>query len=147
MPDSMLGGNASEVNRMEIAGYIAAADQNFSMERYRPFRHYDIVVFVKAFDKESIELARSLQGSGVKVIFDINVNYYERWGDYSRDPRTMPTDEQMGNCKTMTELADLVVARSSYLENQCREYNSNVVVITDAVNTELYRPFCLGRGL
>ena len=47
------------------------------------------------------------------VIFDANVNYYEIWGDYDI-PHTRPTDEQRRAALELTELADHVVADSSY---------------------------------
>ena len=128
---------------MQIFHWLNQEHKNeYKIERFNLLTQskYRIVVFVKSFSRECIELAEKLKQRGTRIVFDINVNYYERWGDYS-DVRAYQwvTDEQMENCKAMTILADHVVARSTCLAELCKKYNHNVTWITDPVDTDVYR--------
>jgi len=109
------------------------------MERYRPWKTYDAVVFVKIMTDAAYHQAVKLKQKGTPIIFDANVNYYERWGSFPV-PGTEPTAKQQEQAVRLTRLADCVVADSSYLKTVCEHWNANVVWIPDAVDTQRYRP-------
>lgn len=49
-----------------------AQDKDFTLELYRPWRKYDIVIFQKAWRKNHHHLAQVLQKNGTRVILDLN---------------------------------------------------------------------------
>ena len=120
------------------AFWINAHSPRVRNELYRRGRRYDVVVFFKAMDARSREEAERVKEGGCKVVFDANVNYYEVWGDYELEG-TRPTLEQQAEARAMTQLADYVVADSSYLLDIVRELNDQATWITDNVDTRLYR--------
>lgn len=106
-------------------------------ELYHPDREYDVVIFQKMMDVRCQgEMAR-VQAYGGKVIFDANVNYYERWGDYFVSG-TEPSDEQQRDAIHMTRHADWVVADSSYLLSVIRQFTDRATWIADSVDLSVY---------
>lgn len=132
-------GTASAIRYGQVARWIARHDPLFAMERYRPWRNYDIVVFVKKLNEPILRLAECLQRRGTRILFDSNVNYYEWWGDF-QIPGTRPTPDQHRQAEILTSMADVVVADSVYLEKVCRRYQDRVVWIPDAVDTDVFHP-------
>lgn len=106
-------------------------------ELYVPDRRYDVVVFQKVMDARAQAEADKIRAYGGRVVFDANVNYYERWGDYFI-PGTRPTDEQQRDAISMTTMADCVVADSSYLASVIEPLNPRVTWIPDNVDTTVY---------
>jgi glycosyltransferase involved in cell wall biosynthesis len=121
-----------------IAFWINAHSGRVRNELYRPGRAYDVVVFFKTMDGRSQEEADRIKKRGGNVVFDANVNYYEVWGDYQIEG-TEPTPEQQHDARAMTELADHVVADSSYLLDVVAPLNQHASWIPDNVDTALYR--------
>jgi glycosyltransferase involved in cell wall biosynthesis len=122
-----------------IGRWINRHERALQNELYRPGHSYDVVVFVKSMDAEAQVEAARIQERGGRVVFDANVNYYEIWGDYEL-PNTQPTKEQQRDAVTMTQLADWVVADSSYLLGVVRKYTERASWIPDNVDTRLFRP-------
>jgi glycosyltransferase involved in cell wall biosynthesis len=122
-----------------IGRWINRHRRGLRSELYRPSRRYDVVVFVKAMDAAAQEEAMRIQDGGGRVVFDANVNYYEIWGDYDL-PNTRPTDEQQVDALAMTQLADWVVADSSYLLQVVRKRTDRASWIPDNVDIRLFRP-------
>jgi glycosyltransferase involved in cell wall biosynthesis len=120
------------------AFWINAHSGRIRNELYRPGRLYDVVVFFKTMDRGAQEEAARIKERGGKVVFDANVNYYEVWGDYEVDG-TQPTPEQQQDARAMTELADHVVADSSYLLEVVAPLSEHASWIPDNVDTALYR--------
>lgn len=106
-------------------------------EIYDPNDKYDMVIFVKAMDQICQIEARRIQSYGGKIVFDANVNYYKIWGDYDI-PSTKPTPQQQKDAIRMTQLADWVVADSTYLQSIISEFNPNVTWIPDNVNLSIF---------
>ncbi len=131
----------SPVGKIRYGGVARYLNQRASleMELFRPWRHYDALVFVKMMNPACQRLARERRQKGTKIIFDANINYYEDWGDYII-PGTRPREEQRTWAVAMTSAADAVVADSDYLAEVCRRYNSEVTCVPDAVDTDLYAP-------
>ena len=128
-----------------IARWIDRNDAAFRNELYRPDRRYDVVVFVKTMDEPTREEAERIRGYGGSVVFDANVNYYEVWGEYDI-PDTKPTPEQQRDATQMTQLADRVVADSSYLLEVVRRLNPRSAWIPDNVDTRLFHGPARGGG-
>src|SRR6185437_8490720 len=122
-----------------IGRWINRHRRGLRSELYRPSRRYDVVVFVKAMDAAAQAEAARIQNGGGRVVFDANVNYYEIWGDYEL-PNTRPTDEQQVDALAMTQLADWVVADSSYLLQVVRRRTDRASWIPDNVDIRLFRP-------
>jgi len=121
-----------------VARWMNAHESNFWNEIYDPDRRYDVVIFQKMMDKGCQAEAEKVRAYGGRMVFDANVNYYHIWGDYFI-PSTRPTSEQQDDARRMTQLADWVVADSSYLEGVIRPLNPNVTWIPDNVDTSVYR--------
>jgi glycosyltransferase involved in cell wall biosynthesis len=126
-----------------IGRWINRHERGIRSELYRPSRRYDVVVFLKTMDAAAQAEAARIQAGGGRVVFDANVNYYEIWGDYEV-PDTRPTAEQRQDALAMTQLADWVVADSSYLLQVVRKRTERASWIPDNVDTRLFRP--LRRG-
>jgi glycosyltransferase involved in cell wall biosynthesis len=120
------------------AFWINAHSGRVRNELYRPGRRYDVVVFFKAMDERCRDEAARVKGRGGRVVFDANVNYYEVWGDYEIEG-TRPSPEQQRDAAAMTELADRVVADSSYLLDVVRRVNPRAEWIPDNVDLHVYR--------
>lgn len=121
----------------QVARWLNAHQPDVHHELYDPDRRYDVVVFQKMMDLRCQSEAEKVRSSGGKVVFDANVNYYERWGDYFV-PGTEPTDAQRDDATRMTQLADWVVADSTYLERAIRPLNPQVTWIPDNVDLTTY---------
>jgi len=136
----------SSVGMIRYAGLaqVLARQSPYAVERYKPWRSYEVVIFVKRMGRDAERLAEDLKKKGTKIIFDANVNYYEEWGDFSI-PGTRPTDEQRRSAVAMTQLADAVIADSSYLAEQCKKFNPNTTWIPDGVNTTFFSPLMYGK--
>ena len=104
-------------------------------EIYRPWRHYDVLVFLKSMGKEAESLAERHRGRGKTVIFDTNVNHYDVSGvSYYRN--MLPTEVQQSEARTMTESADAVIADSEYLLEEVKKYNDRACWISDCVDMD-----------
>lgn len=70
--------------RIRVYDLIRAfeGDASFRLELFRSWGRYDIVIFLKAYDKAAYQLAEKLQSRGTKVIFDININIFESGSMY-----------------------------------------------------------------
>jgi glycosyltransferase involved in cell wall biosynthesis len=120
------------------AYWINAHSDRIVNELYDPARRYDVVVVFKAMQGWYLEEAERAQDRGARVVFDANVNYYERWGDYEI-ARTEPTPEQQRDAVALTGLADHVVADSTYLRAVVEPINGRVTWIPDNVDLRVYR--------
>ena len=73
-----------------VASWMNQHDSSYHHELYDPRHRYRVVVFQKMMDERCQREADRIRAYGGKVIFDANVNYYEKWGDYFV-PGTEPT--------------------------------------------------------
>lgn len=89
-------------------------DKNFHLEMYKPWKKYDIVVFQKNFNEKALRLATTLKKNGAKIIFDVNVNYYD---DSSQTIRK----EQHEAVIKFTEIVDCIISPSQYISNFIEE--------------------------
>lgn len=116
-----------------LAAWVNRHDPGLRFVQHRPGAAPAAAVFLKMMNEEcQAELARQKE-RGALVVFDANVNYYQRWGDYTWAGAS-PSEEQREQAEFMTSQADLVVADSSELAEVCREYNPKVVHVPDNVD-------------
>jgi glycosyltransferase involved in cell wall biosynthesis len=136
-PDRITGGDFDQMR----FGWIAEAvnrrsDFGLRYELYRPWRRYDALVFVKAMGPQERRLRDRLRGQGARVIFDANVNYYERQGSFYYEGMA-PDEEQTRDAVEMTRACDAVIADSRHIAERCEPLNRRVRWIPDNVKTEL----------
>ena len=127
----------TRIRPANVGHWINGQDAGVHVELYRRGQPYDVVVFQKMMDAACQDEARRLQAAGTKVVFDANVNYYEIWGDYDI-PGTRPTELQQRDAIAMTQLADWVVADSSYIASIASKFSTRVSWIPDSVNLDIY---------
>jgi Glycosyltransferase len=102
-------------------------------ELYRPWRRYDVVVFLKSMGAHCMALARRLRERGSRVVFEANVDYYTRPEGTVRLDAMAPTDHQRSDAEAITRFADLVIASSRHLAEVCRAFNPHVEWVPDNV--------------
>jgi hypothetical protein len=111
-----------ERNKLRVAGsrvrclHPLAALQNAGLpvELYEPARErqYKVVVLQKLFDDEHIQLARTLQAQGTKVVFDLCDNYLYH---STETPLRDKYEQQARDVARMLEVADVVTVPSEEL--------------------------------
>lgn len=136
-PDRITGG---DFDRMRFGWVAEEVNQrragSLRYELYRPWHRYDAVVFVKAMGDRERRLRESLRRRGTRVVFDANVNYYEREGSFYYDGMA-PTDQQVSEAVEMTGACDAVIADSRFIAGRCRRLQGRVAWIPDNVNLRL----------
>ena len=146
--------SASAVGEMRF-GWIARALRSDPASRaryglFRPWEHYDAVVFLKSMSVESQRLAESLRQRGTRVLFDVNVDYFTPATGVFYYRGMAPTAEQTTNARRMAELSDALIADSSHLEKVCAQHHPKVRWISDNVDLRLappHRPWMRGAKL
>lgn len=105
-----------------IIDFVSSNYEDVVYEWYRPWRKYQVVVFGKSFNGECINFAKRLKNKGVKVIFDINVDYFtDPFGPFFY--RGMePSVQQVSNAKLMASIADGIIAASEHIADKCEQY-------------------------
>lgn len=135
---ALLGGWGSrtpvaEMRYRWIADYVNARAERAYYELYRPWRKYQVVVFLKSMDLEAIALQATLKEKGVKTIFDANVDYFTpASGTFFYDGMAPSQDQQM-NAVHMARECDAVIGDSQYITEKAGKLNTCVASITDNV--------------
>lgn len=102
-----------------VSESISTQFNDFTYEWYRPWRRYEVVVFAKSFSGECIELALKLKAKDVKIIFDINVDYFTKpYGSFYYQGME-PSPSQVTNARKMVLIADGVIAASEHIAESC----------------------------
>jgi len=127
----------SPMNFMRF-GWIAEVvnrDPGFGMryELFKPWRHYDAVIFLKSMEAGCAIHAERLKDKGTKVIFEANVDYYTEGVEGMLPGHLRPTSAQREKAIRMTSLADGVIASSSHLTAICAAWNPNVFWVPDQI--------------
>lgn len=95
------------------------------------FHKPDIAIVIRREDYTIQQVARLLKRRGVKVVYDINVNYYERWGE--NIDKTV-SEKQVKQSIKMTQTADTIFTASRYIHKIASDYNKNSNYLPDSVN-------------
>jgi len=104
----------------------------------QPWASMDIAVFLRVQGSWAQRLQRFLRRRGVKTVFSVVVNYYEREGNIARIRHSVH-DDQIWNCIAMSNGADAVVTASHFLMERAKRHNQNVVYIPDTVTHKHFR--------
>lgn len=100
-------------------------------------RDTKLAVFVRRQDAESRWLAESLKARGIKIVFDLNVNYFDETGLMGAGYGT--TAERVQECLAMVSVADAVCCSSQFIAARARSYHPNVVCLPDSFDTSHFR--------
>jgi len=114
---------AEEVNRSGKLRY----------ELYRPWRHYDAVVFLKSMGKQCEANLAQLKERGTKTVFEANVDYYTDGPAQNLPGELASTEEQKRTAIAMTGNADAVIASSTELARVCSRYTKEVSAVPDNI--------------
>lgn len=123
-----------------IAGAVNRRESDLHYELFRPWRRYHAVVFLKSMGDACLVLARRLKQRGVKILFDVNVDYLTPAEGTFYYEGMAPTEAQRQSTLAMLETADAVIADSEYIAEKCRAYHKRVEWIPDNVKMVLVPP-------
>ena len=138
---TLTGGGVGLARYLWLARYVEKQkDSGVRYSVYRPWRRYDVVIFLKCMGARALGLLQTLEKRGVPCIFDINVNYFEPGGKeyYSN---MIPTEEQRNDVVAMTKSASAVIADSEFIAERGSEYNKRTLWVTDNVPMHLLPEF------
>lgn len=106
--------------------YLSEAGWSCELFDQRNAGRYDLVVFQKSYDEESLELAETLGGRGVKTVFDLCDNHFY---NPNGDPLL---DERAARLRRMIDRVDAVTVSTPELKKVIS--SKEAVVIDDAVD-------------
>lgn len=112
-------------------------------EIYRPWKKYDALIFLKSMGDKSHALLSRYMDKGRPSVFDVNVNYFENFGE-EYYMGMLPAEKQRDEAARMMKEASGVIADSKYLANVCGRIRDNVTWVPDNVRMDLvpsYRPW------
>ena len=90
-------------------------DKKYFVELYKPWKKYDVVIFQKKFDKKALIIAKKLKSKGVKIVLDINVNFYN--SKALKERYVYMKDEIF----RFTEISDAIIASTEYLNSYIKK--------------------------
>ncbi len=128
---------STRIRAYDIINFINSCSTDLCSSLFRKYSNYDVVVFQKTFGKRYQDIAAGLKKKGVKVVFDINVNYVSE----KITGNSTVTDRQKDDVKRMISLADSVITPTKFLYNIYREYHDNVVLIEESISKRFYECF------
>jgi hypothetical protein len=119
----------------------AEREQSVRYSLYRPWKHYDAVVFLKSMNAASQSLAKSLRSRGTRILFDVNVDYFTPATGTFYYHGMAPTAQQTDDARRMADLSDALIADSSHLASVCGQHHPQVRWISDNVQMQLVPPW------
>ena len=120
--------------RLRVYDIIKHLNQTteFSAELYKNWKKgkYDIVIFQKYFNHKAYNLATELKKKGIKIILDVNVNYYEK------SNKGFVKEDQRKDIFSFTKIADAIITTTEYLELIIAKYfqTKNIITIPENIN-------------
>lgn len=103
---------------------------------YLPFCRYDIVVFQKVFDARAYKRAVLLRKKGVRIVLDVNVNYYDTESEKI-------LSSQRDAIMRFTRVCDVVIASSQNIASVVRGLFPDIEVIV--IEESLHEKYFLKR--
>lgn len=131
--------SVNETRYRTIADWVAKQNCSLSYEVYKPWRRYDVVVFLKSMDRISLKLAERLTRSGCKTVFDLNVDYLTPASGIEYFQGMAPTEAQRKDALAMIEMCNAVIADSQWLQQVATKYADKVFWIPDCVEDDFIR--------
>lgn len=120
---------STRLRAYDVIGYLPKGKVKAGL--YNPFCRYDVIVFQKAFNRRFLNLAKRLKNKGVKIVFDINVNYIDSDMVFVRR-------DQRQNIKEMLSIADAVIVPSPYLKDIYSSYTKNTFLIEEIIEEKFF---------
>lgn len=116
---------STRLRAYDIIKYLNQTSK-FSAELYKNWKgdKYDVAIFQKYFNHKACKLANRLIRKGIKIILDINVNYYEK------SKTAFVHENQRRDISSFTELADGIITSTKYLQHIIAKYFSMKSIIT-----------------
>jgi len=111
-------------------------DNTYKLELFSKRGKYDIVIFQKKFDKKAYQLAEKLKKKKIKIVLDVNVNYFEN--------RTqMISEKQNQNIINFSKLCDAIIVSSEYIKTFIEEMHINIPVylIEESINKKYFSTY------
>lgn len=97
----------------------------------------DIAVFVRRQDEPTLRLAERLRARGVRIVFDVCVNYYD---DSGLAPGGYgATRRHVDECVAMTAAAAVVLTASRFIAERARAHHPRVEYLPDSVDRGHFR--------
>jgi len=119
------------IRSYQLAPYLREKEYQTTFNNLDP--PPDVAIFLRRYNAEDVELAKSLKGSGVKIILDVVVNYFQErlntiqgYGGSSK--------EQVNNFLGLADIADQVWTGSPFLREIAAEFNPNTYFISDSID-------------
>lgn len=97
----------------------------------------DIVVFVRSQDEQAQALARRLKRKGTRILFDLCVNYFDETGLFPGGYGT--TSQRVAECLRMTELADVIICGSRFIQQRASAFHPHAVYLPESVDRRHFR--------
>ncbi|MCG6871818.1 MAG: hypothetical protein LJE84_05965 [Gammaproteobacteria bacterium] len=142
-PGALAAGGSGLARCVWIARQVNETPQlNARYRLYRPWRRFDVLVFLKFMSDEALRRMERQRHAGGCTVFDLNVNYFESLGT-SYYQGMLPTPKQQQQVRRAAATADAVIADSRFLEERARPHARRVLHIPDSVDFSLvpeYRP-------
>lgn len=116
---------STRLRAYDIIKYLNQTSK-FSAELYKNWKEhkYDVVIFQKYFNHKAYKLANRLRSKGIKIILDINVNYYEK------SNTVFVHENQRKDIFSFTEVANGIITTTEYLKHIIAKHFSTKSLIT-----------------
>ncbi|MGF1506664.1 MAG: glycosyltransferase [Chloroflexi bacterium] len=102
-----------------------------------PEAEIDIAVFVRWQDDDALSLARRLRGRGVKIVYDLVVNYFDETdhADFT-ERETNPVERyHVEEALHMAAAADAITCASPFIAARASQVHPHAVAISDSIDT------------
>lgn len=111
-----------------------AKDAKIKASFFIPYFQYDIVVFQKIFHNNAYKRALSLKKCGVKIVLDINVNYYD-------SESFLIHKKQREDIIRFSDICDGIISSSEYIASAARSLykHKKIVVIEESIHNKYFK--------
>jgi len=109
---------STRLRAYDIIHYLNKTE-TFYAELYKPWRKYEICIFQKYFNANAYKKMIKIKNQGTKVLFDVNVNYFE-----SSDTDQV-TKEQIKEIMRFGKEVDGFITVSAFLNEVVKRYFPN----------------------
>jgi len=109
-------------------------DEQYGLELYKPFRKYDLVIFLKNYNDTAYQLAQRLRQKGTLVVFDININIFESGSK-------AVSEQQLADGKRFANFCDAIITNSPYTQSvlQQKFIDKSVFLINEVISEPYFK--------
>ncbi len=90
--------------------YYSLYNKDINIRFLNPLSKYDIIVFEKNFSKKAYLIASKYKNMGKKIIFDVNVNYFDSKSNYIKK-------QQRKGVLNFIKMTDMIITTTEYIKN------------------------------